>query len=347
VSEPDRKPEAVGRVNPTIDEICGWLTQEATAHELPVAFFTALIWQESHLDPLAFSARGAAGIAQFMPKTASWRGLIDPYEPRQALAESARFLHELHKRFGNLGLAAAAYNAGPKRLRDWLLGVGTLPAETKDYVEVITGVPPEEWAKSSSPSRPPALAASTFGPCRDGVAELKPSGATDTPVAGIASEQKPNAVMAQGAELTQTAELNAKAAAAPSPNVGDLMPAAQADSGQSLLGKAAESNPAGLAGLEPEPRPHARPETIADRPWGLQLIGDSSPTRALAAYRALQKKHATILANRAPSILKTQIGGRRPAYWFRIRLSEATREQAVQLCSLLKASGESCLLVKN
>ena len=48
-------------------------------------------------------------------------------------------------RFGNLGLAAAAYNAGPKRVVDWLAQRSGLPKETRDYVSVITGKPVEEW----------------------------------------------------------------------------------------------------------------------------------------------------------------------------------------------------------
>jgi len=47
-----------------------------------------------------------------------------------------------------LAFAAAAYNAGPRRVRDWLEGRGGLPSETQRYVEIITGHPAEEWAKA-------------------------------------------------------------------------------------------------------------------------------------------------------------------------------------------------------
>ena len=52
-----------------------------------------------------------------MPQTASSRGLFDPFDPLQSLPESASYLRELKSRFGNFGLAAAAYNAGPGRIR--------------------------------------------------------------------------------------------------------------------------------------------------------------------------------------------------------------------------------------
>ena len=71
------------------------------------------------------SGQRAQGIAQFMPGTANERGLLDPFNPVQALPKSAEFLSELRNQFGNLGLAAAAYNAGPRRVQEWLAGSGT------------------------------------------------------------------------------------------------------------------------------------------------------------------------------------------------------------------------------
>jgi soluble lytic murein transglycosylase-like protein len=54
-------------------------------------------------------------------------------------------LRALVGRFNNLGLVAAAYNAGPKRVLDWLQQRATLPRETRDYVSIVTGRPVEEW----------------------------------------------------------------------------------------------------------------------------------------------------------------------------------------------------------
>jgi membrane-bound lytic murein transglycosylase MltF len=96
------------------------LEQPAAENALPVEFCAWVIWQESHFDARAVSPKGAAGIAQFMPATASWRGLADPFDPIVSLRHSAAYLRELLNRFGNLGLAAAAYNAGPTRVNAWL-----------------------------------------------------------------------------------------------------------------------------------------------------------------------------------------------------------------------------------
>jgi hypothetical protein len=139
----------------TANSICLMAEAAANANGLPFEFFARLIWQESRfrpdaVGPMTRSGARARGIAQFMPRTASERGLLDPHDPVQALPKSAEFLRELLKEFGNLGLAAAAYNAGPRRVRDWLEGRGGLPAETQRYVETITGHPAEEWAKAGA-----------------------------------------------------------------------------------------------------------------------------------------------------------------------------------------------------
>ena len=61
------------------------------------------------------------------------------------MPKSAEFLSELRDQFGNLGLAAAAYNAGPRRVQEWLAGTGYMPQETRNYVVAITGSTVEEW----------------------------------------------------------------------------------------------------------------------------------------------------------------------------------------------------------
>ena len=90
----------------------------------------------------------------------------------EALPKSAQLLAELRTRFGNLGLAAAAYNAGSQRLRDFLAGTRPLPAETRNYVRTITGVSIDDWAKHDKAvdqSRDLAAPAT----CHDLVASLK------------------------------------------------------------------------------------------------------------------------------------------------------------------------------
>jgi hypothetical protein len=146
---------------PSVDEICRTLAQAAADNRLPEAFFTQLIWQESRFDPAAVSPAGAQGIAQFMPQTAATRGLTNAFDPLEALQESASYLSELRTTFhGNLGLAAAAYNAGPDRVDAWLAGRSALPAETQAYVRIVTGYTAEAWTAKP----PPQLEASSAPP---------------------------------------------------------------------------------------------------------------------------------------------------------------------------------------
>jgi hypothetical protein len=131
----------------SVTTICDALAAAAGENDLPVDFFARLIWQESRFDPTAVSRAGAQGVAQFMPATASARGLSDPFDPIESIAHSAKLLRDLRREFGNLGLAAAAYNAGPRRVRDWLAGRRGLPRETDAYVRIVTGQSPEQWAR--------------------------------------------------------------------------------------------------------------------------------------------------------------------------------------------------------
>jgi hypothetical protein len=136
---------------PSADDVCHALEVAAAENELPVEFFARVIWQESRFNALAVSSKGAEGIAQFMPATADHRGLADPFNPIEALKQSARYLGELRKQFGNLGLAAASYNAGPGRVSAWLAGERGLPGETRNYVATVTGWTADEWASPSPP----------------------------------------------------------------------------------------------------------------------------------------------------------------------------------------------------
>jgi hypothetical protein len=127
-------------------DVCDTLAASAHQHRLPIAFFGNLIYQESGMKPRVISRAGARGIAQFMPGTAREVGLKDPFNPRQALPASAKFLRGLLHRFGNnYGLAAAAYNAGPGRVSRWLKRGGVLPHETRNYVVTITGKRADQW----------------------------------------------------------------------------------------------------------------------------------------------------------------------------------------------------------
>ena len=202
-----------------------------------------------------------------MPVTAAERLLRNPFDPAQALPKSAEFLRELRKQFGNLGLAAAAYNAGPGRVRGWLAGKRTLPSETQAYVRIVTGRRAEEWRPQGTP-----------------------------------------------------ATLNVTAPA-------DM-----------ACGKIAAKFPAPSKEVLDKPA----------FPWGVQVIGDLSEVKALAAYRALQKKHEAILGSYQPRVIRTTTVKMNAApTWIRIRIEAGSRQVAEALCSRLRAAGETCLVQRN
>jgi Transglycosylase SLT domain/SPOR domain len=164
---------AAGHVETTEDSVCRRIETAAQAQKLPVWFLTRLIWQESSFRPDVTSPAGAQGIAQFMPRTAGERGLANPFDPEEAIPKAAELLSDLRQRFGNLGLAAAAYNAGAGRVGNWLAGQGILPNETRNYVLMITHHPVEDWTGDA------AAATMTDGPaqpemtCRQVVAAIR------------------------------------------------------------------------------------------------------------------------------------------------------------------------------
>ena len=257
------------------DSMCLMIESAARAHDLPLEFFARVIWQESRFQPDAVGPRTrsgerAQGIAQFMPGTAAERGLLDPFDPIQALPKSAEFLRELRGQFGNLGLAAAAYNAGPQRVRDWMAGRRTLPAETRNYVLAITGLSADEWAAGGK--REPA-------------------------------QPVPNC-----------AQLVALLHRAPNPFVQKL---------------------------------EERVNLVAGSPWGVQLSAGFSRDRALAAYAALAKRYADVLAGRDPTLLSNVLRTRGSSAFYQVRVGADTREAADTLCGSIRRAGGACMVLRN
>ena len=171
------------------EAMCLMIESAAKAADLPLEFFARVIWQESRfrpdaIGPVTRNGQRAQGIAQFMPGTANERGVLDPFNPVHALPKSAEFLAELRDQFGNLGLAAAAYNAGPRRVQEWLAGTGPMPQETRSYVVAITGSTVEDWAKAQKGNAPPARTPTST--CRQLMALLKQAPNPSSPASNSA-----------------------------------------------------------------------------------------------------------------------------------------------------------------
>jgi hypothetical protein len=174
------KADAGPETDNAIATLCGILEVSAKTEGLPVGYFVKLIWRESEFRTDAVSPAGAQGVAQFMPGTASARGVADPFDPASAIPASAKYLAELARKFGNLGLAAAAYNAGETAVDSWLDDKRELPFETQDYVLAITGHAPEEWRTA----KPPELTAPEGPSCESLIATLRTTPAASPIVSG-------------------------------------------------------------------------------------------------------------------------------------------------------------------
>ena len=297
--------------------LCGIVEASAKTEGLPVDFFTKLIWRESSFRPTAVSPAGAQGVAQFMPGTASERGLVDPFDPAPAIPASAKFLGELKRRFGNLGLAAAAYNAGQTAVGNWLAGKGSLPFETQDYVLAITGRDAEEWrsdkpAVSKPAARPPPRpqpprAATPATARREPPASTTPRGrARPPPFAATAPRSTP-----------------AVASPAPGPSCLSLIASLRTTTAASPV----------VSGWF--------------APWGVQIAASFSKGSALRAFARARHDYASVIGDMNPFVLGSVLRSRGWRPFYRVRLPAQTGGEARRLCARIQAVGGACAVLRS
>jgi soluble lytic murein transglycosylase-like protein len=116
------------------------IIQEAAAkYGVSSNLVRAVIQTESRFDPRARSAAGAEGLMQLMPRLARQLEVKNPFDPRENVFAGVKYLSELLERHrGNVGLALASYNAGPRNVRRFR---GIPPfKETRGYVKKIKGL---------------------------------------------------------------------------------------------------------------------------------------------------------------------------------------------------------------
>jgi hypothetical protein len=276
-----------------------------------VPFLTRLIWRESSFRVGVVSPVGAQGVAQFMPGTARERGLLDPFDPEQAIPHAAHLLADLRRQFGNLGLAAAAYNGGPGRVSNWLAGSGGLPAETRSYVYAITGQPAEDWRGGTS--------AIEMGPPEGQVSGKGKDSGKDS---DQAAEKETGAEKDKKTEKPAPAEKRAEApqtclqvtAALRIPARGDRF----------------------ALGLNEGPA----------APWGIQLAGNFSKSLALQSFSRARSAYAQVIGEVRPMIIGTRLRNRGTRAFYRIRIPAQSRQAADSLCGRIRHVGGACIVLK-
>jgi soluble lytic murein transglycosylase-like protein len=133
-----------------------FIRRAASQFDVDPVLVRAVIAAESNFDPRAVSPKGARGLMQLMPSTASRFGVKDVFDPGQNIAGGVRYLRYLLDLFeGDLVLALAAYNAGEGVVQS-TGGIPNFP-ETRDYVDrVLAGYGHPGKASRASSSHAPA-----------------------------------------------------------------------------------------------------------------------------------------------------------------------------------------------
>jgi transglycosylase-like protein with SLT domain len=123
--------------------IQGFIAQTARRMGIPTRIALEVARAESNFDPSAVSPKGALGVMQLMPETASELG-VDPKDVRSNITGGLTYLKQMYDRFGDWRLALEAYNTGPENVEK-----GRIPQETKEYASTIEsrvgyGMPPQD-----------------------------------------------------------------------------------------------------------------------------------------------------------------------------------------------------------
>ena len=112
------------------------IEQIAGEHGVSPALVEAVVATESGFEPAAVSPKGAGGLMQLMPSTASALGVVDRFDPRESIRGGVRHLRYLLERYrGSVVLALAAYNAGEGAV-DTHRAIPPYP-ETQRYVQRV------------------------------------------------------------------------------------------------------------------------------------------------------------------------------------------------------------------
>lgn len=135
------RPASYDPPGPPEDPWGPWIREASRRFDVPERWIREVMRQESGGRASATSRAGAMGLMQVMPGT--YRELQaryglgnDPYHPYDSIMAGTAYIREMYDLYGSPAFLAA-YNAGPRRLEDYLWNSRGLPAETRNYVARI------------------------------------------------------------------------------------------------------------------------------------------------------------------------------------------------------------------
>ena len=311
-----------------------YIREASKRYDVPEIWVRSVMHQESggneYLNGrLVTSSAGAMGLMQVMPETydelrARYNLGDDPFDPHDNILAGAAYLREMYDIYGSPGFLAA-YNAGPRRLDDYLANNRPLPDETRHYVAMIgpnvEGVypasrsPAEDYAMNALPINIPP--GNRYGRAVQLASNRGGGGGRLPPPAPIRTAQlaEPPRQVAQ-----------------PSPQQYALVtpPAPPPHSRFRLISQAV---------AEPAPLHHGG---APSGDWAIQVGAYSNEGLARAALTVAREHAGSDLAV-AHSFVSGVHQGR--ALLYRARLTGLSRETAVQACSRLSHSRTSCMVL--
>ena len=360
------RPDSTSPPGPPNDPWGPWIRDASRRFDVPDLWIREVMRQESGGRASATSRVGAMGLMQVMPGT--YRELAqrynlgpDPYHPYDNLQAGAAYIREMYQLYGSPAFLAA-YNAGPRRLEDYLWGNRGLPDETRNYVARIG----------------PRIASAA--PARRAPAEVYAAADIGTNIPRGPRRMDGGTMLALNQQRSPASTVQVAQAAAPAPaappstQVASLNPAVRMDpipDGSTY--SATERRRAGLdaggsalnqASVAP-PAPRQAPAAAPSR-GGVSLIGsaNAAPARPAPVSAAagggngwsvnLGRFASENLARSAASSARSGAGGNAQTEVVRIaqgnsnvftaRVRGLTRAQAEQACQRLRATS-NCTLV--
>lgn len=320
-----------------------YIVQASGRFGVPDTWIREVMRRESAGRADATSGAGAMGLMQVMPGTyaelQARHGLgNDPYEPNSNILAGTAYLRQMYDRFGAPGFLAA-YNAGPRRLENYLNNRQELPNETINYVAAI--------APRLGPSTPMSGPLAVYADSGALFVDAAPAAFVNSvPAGGCMSDAAydPDAAFDPSCgSATRTAMPAPRAAPQPTYALATVTRVCDPDEAfdPQVRCLPAPASAVQEVALAPPPIPRAEPVSGA---WAVQVGAFSNAVTArLAAERA--RAVASALLRTAPVELRpTTSSG--PAVLYRARLVGLSANAAADACAHLARSSLDCIVVR-